>query len=137
MGVVLTKAHRALIDEYGELERRLAEFKPVADRAAAVKKALSSLGDSHPADQPLALEGAHYTVHLSPKAIERKVFDIDKLWATIGKSKFLQFCRFPLAAIDQHVASSLHPAFLLAEHSGNRTVKAVAKASAVKKSKAA
>jgi hypothetical protein len=130
---LLNKQRSAIIDEYGELDRRIAEFKPICDRAAALKKEIVSWFERESADQSFVAEGLRYTVQISPKAVERRIVDMAKLFLRIGKAKFLELCRFPLAAIDQHIPAENHSEFLLSERSGNRSVKAVAKASAIRK----
>lgn len=124
--MISNKQRAAIIDEYGELERKIAAFKPVADRAAALKKEIASWYEHQPADEVFVAEGKLYNAQVSAKALERRVFDMPKLFSLLGRNRFLEFCKVSLAAIDQHVASEKHPAFLHSERSGNRTVKTVA-----------
>lgn len=121
------KQRAAVIDRYGELKRRAAEFKPTSDEAAKLGKEIASWYDDEPADEAFVAAGNSYTVQIGQKAIERRITDMPRVLTIVGKSRFMQLCGFPLAAVDQHIAATQIPDVLSSERSGDRTVKAVAK----------
>lgn len=121
------KQRVAIIDRFGELKRRVAEFKPTSDEAAKLEKEIASWYEDEPADEAFVAAGNSYTVQIGPKALERRITDMPRVLTIVGKSRFLEICRFPLAAVDQHIPATQVPDVLSSERSGNRTVKAVAK----------
>jgi hypothetical protein len=127
------KQRIVIIDRYGELRRKVAEFKPVSDEAGKLEKEIASWYSDEPAGETFVEAGKSYTVQVGKKSLERTVTDMPKLSAILGLDRFLQLCRFPLAAIDQHLPPSQIPEVLLSERSGERAVKAVAKSSPVRK----
>lgn len=127
----MTKAERAaIIDEFGELQRRVDEFRPVAERCTALARTIASWYADEPAGESFVEEGRYYSVQISPRTIKRTVVNMPKLYALLGKAKFLELATVTLAAIDKHVAAPLHAKIIRAEMTGERRVKAVAKATA-------
>jgi hypothetical protein len=121
------KRRAAAVDEFGELERQRAEFAPSAARHAALREEIASWVADEPPDQEFVFEGQRYLVHVGPKTLEREIRDMPRLFKILGLKRFLALCRFPLAAIDQHVPPAEHPAVVRQDHTGSRKVKAVAK----------
>lgn len=128
----MTKAERAaIIDEYGELQRRVDEFRPVAERCAMLARTIASWYADEPPEESFVEEGRRYSVQISPRTVKRTIVNMAKLYALVGKAKFLEMATVTLSAVDKHVAAPLHSKFIRAEMTGERRVKAVAKASAI------
>jgi hypothetical protein len=117
----------AIIDEYGELERAIAAFKPAAQRKAELEKEIASWYEDGPAEAEFTAEGRLYRVLVSPKALKRPIFDMSKLFNLLGKAKFLQVCSVPVGAIDREIPPEKHSAFLGEERTGRRGVESVAR----------
>jgi hypothetical protein len=119
-------------DEFGELERRIQEFKPVRDRHEALKKQIQTWFEQEPADQPASVEGKLYLVQASARANQRKVKSIASLFRRLGKALFLEVATVPFTAIDRVLPAEEHEKFVSEERTGSRTIKAVLRAPAGK-----
>lgn len=122
-----------IVDEFGELERKVAEFKPTRDRHEALKKQIAGWFEATPADQPDQVEGQVYVVQASPRANQRLITSIPKLFRRLGQKLFLEVASIPLKAIDAHIPASEHESFIVEKRSGSRSIKAVLKNPAVPK----
>lgn len=118
----------AIVDEYGELKRQIAEQKPVVDRAKLLENTIQSWFADAPADQTFIVSGARYEAQVGMRSKKRRIFDTLKLFAILGKAKFFEWCTVPLEVIDRIVPEGLHSSFLTEERTGSRSVKPVAKA---------
>lgn len=120
------KARIALIDEFGELDRRVAEFKPVVDRHKKLKEEIEGWYAQDGAADSFVAEGHRYQLQISAKRKEREIVAMPKLFRALGKERFLEFCKFPLTVLDRLLPNSAP--YVQEEHSGRRTIRAVAKA---------
>jgi hypothetical protein len=117
-------------DEFGELERRVAEFKPVKDRHEALKKQIQAWFEQEPADQPASVEGKLYIVQASPRTQQTRIKSIPRLFKRLGKALFMEVCNVPLTAVRNSIPETEHEQFLEVERTGSRSIKAVLKAPA-------
>jgi hypothetical protein len=127
MGKIVTLRPR-VVDEFGELSRQIAAFKPVIDRHKVLEREIASWYDSDNPAEAYEIEGSVYTAQVSARKRERRIVDMGKLFRHLGKLDFIRWCTFPLSAIDKLIASDLQSEFLTEERTGSRSVKAVAKA---------
>lgn len=116
----------AVIDEFGELSRKAALFKPTADRLEALKEEIRSWYADQPGDFTTQVSGQLYDVQVGPRRNERKVSNMAKLFRLVGRAAFLARCSFPLKSIDELFAGKPTP-FLVEDRTGNRDIKAVAR----------
>lgn len=121
-------AHAAIIDEYGELSRRVAEFKPTIDRHKKLKDEIESWYALKPAGEAFVEHGEAYSVQLSARAHERTIISMDRLYKRLGKTRFLEWATFPLSVIDKLFANPGE--ILKSERTGHRKVEAVARVAA-------
>lgn len=113
----------AIVDEFGELERQIALWKPRIDRAAELRKIIENWYANDVAEESFTIAGKLYMVVLSPRAKKRSIVGMTKLYKLLGAKIFLEWCTFPLQAID---GLHIDPTGIVnEERSGNRTVKAV------------
>jgi hypothetical protein len=120
----------AAIDEYGELARRVAAFKPTAERKLELEKEIAAWYDGEPAECEFVVEGRFYSARISARALKRTIVDMAKLFLLAGKARFLQLCTVPLGAIDREFPLDKRQAFLAEERKGRRSVDVVAKETA-------
>lgn len=59
----------AIVDEYGELRRKLALAKPDADRARELGEEIASWFDGKPGDQEFEVEGRRYIGQVSARQL--------------------------------------------------------------------
>ena len=117
-----------IIDEFGELTRQIATWQPKIDRASELRKIIERWFESDAGDESFTLDGKLYTVVLSARAKKRTIVGMQKLYKLLGVKTFIEWCTFPLAALDNlHVDPT---GIVTEERSGNRTVKAVLKEAA-------
>jgi hypothetical protein len=126
-----------VIDEYGELARRVTAFKPTAERKLELEKEIASWYGEEPADREFVAEGRFYSVQVSARGLKRTIVDMTKLFAAAGKARFLQICTVPVGAIDREFPVEKRKAFLAEERTGRRNVDVVAKETAVVSRRAA
>jgi hypothetical protein len=129
----LAKVDRAaIVDEYGELRRKLALGKRDADRAKELGEQIASWFDGQAGDQEFQVEGRRYLAQVSARPLKRSVKDMVKLFLAIGKQAFLAACDFPAAAMDRLLDAEQQTRLIHSEHVGKRRVTAVPKAAAAK-----
>lgn len=79
-----------LFDEYGELDRQVKLFKPIADRHEAVRKAINvRVADRRPAKESFVLSGALYDLQVSARRKESFWKSKAAIWKLLGGMKGL------------------------------------------------
>jgi hypothetical protein len=119
---MLSKAEQELVDEYGELSRRIDEFRPVVARQKKLKDTIAGWFAGQPEDTH-EVEGKLYRVQVGPCALERKIVSMRRLYRLLGVTKFLEWCTFPLAALDKLVTDQ--DDIVEISQTGPRSVKSV------------
>jgi hypothetical protein len=127
-----------LIDEFGELDRRLTLLKPAVDRHRELKEIIASWYADTPAEKATTASGKLYTVHVAAAGNERTVFDNKKAFAALKKATgsldaAVAAITIPAKAIDKFIPKELHPQFVSEARTGSRKVTAVLTASATDK----
>lgn len=118
---------RAMIDEYGELDRRMQLRAADVARYEVLKRAIKSWFGDVPADADGTVEGEVYLLHLSARERERTVADLRAVVDLIGFERFLQIATVPITALENILGKS-HVAGLVTEaRSGSRRIKAIPK----------
>lgn len=122
-----------MIDEFGELKRREAEFGPVAARLRLLRETIASwLPEDHPGDQPATFQGSLYTVNLSIAQQQRKVTSFPRLFKVLGRTRFfglLGKLQGWVSVLEGELGKEKAEFWLVQERTGSRTITAVAKAS--------
>jgi hypothetical protein len=126
------KTKAKMVDEYGELDRRMQLWAPEVARYDTLKRAIKSWFDHVPADADGIVEGAVYRLHLSPRERERRVRSMRDLIAVIGLEKFLELASVPIGAIEDNLGKTRAAALITEARTGSRRIKAVPKQSAGK-----
>ncbi len=119
----------AIVDEYGELDRKIQEFKPTTKRYEELKKTIQGWYADLPAEQSSVAEGKLYTVQVGARENRRKITNMLKVYRLIGMQKFLELCSISLEAIEKVIAPSRLEGIISSERTGPRTLRPVAKAS--------
>lgn len=123
----LSSLQRAQIDEFGELQRRVAEFQPTAKRSKELAEQIESWCTDEPAGLSLVLEGERYTAQISAQKLESEVVDLPKLLKKIGPNRFLLLVKGLVTKARSVLTPEEAKIFVAEERTGSRTVKAVAK----------
>lgn len=126
MGLANNRA--AIIDEYGELSRQLAELDPIKSRHELLRKVIQGWFDAVPADEPAVMQGRRFTLQVSPKENSTKLKSIRAVFREMGENKFLDHCSITLKAVKDVLGEERFKNFATTDRTGYRTLKAVAKA---------
>src|SRR5262245_43860622 len=118
---------RRMVDEYGELDRRMQLGAPDVARYDSLKRAIKSWFDRVPADADGMLEGEVYRLHLSARERERRVRDLRGLIAVIGLDKFLGLVSVPVGPLEDLLGKTRVAALVTDARTGSRRIKAVPK----------
>lgn len=118
---------KALVDEYGELDRRMQLRATDTARYESLKRAIKSWFAGVPADADGTVEGNVYLLHLSACERERKIRSLRELVDSIGLDKLLDLAVVPIGQLE-NLMGKAHVASLTVEtRSGSRRIKAIPK----------
>ena len=122
---------RALIDEYGELDRRMQLRATDTARYESLKKAIKQWFDQVPADADGTVEGEVYLLHLSARERERRVRDNRELVEIIGLDRLLELATVPIGALENLLGKAHVASLTIEARTGSRRIKAIPKRPAV------
>lgn len=125
---------RKLVDEFGELDRRLQLMKRDVERYEVLKRAIKSWFDQTPADADGTVEGEVYHLHISGRERERRVRDMHELVKAVGLEKVLELANVALGAIEDLIGKTRLEALTVEARTGSRRIKAVPKYAVSKQS---
>jgi hypothetical protein len=121
----------ALVDECGELKRRIDLVKPDQARLKVVQEELDNLVfDLLPAHEPVTLEGHIYKLLVSPRENQTTINDIAEVRRSMSAADFLKIATVTLKALKTAVSESRFLSLVTTARTGNRTIKAVLKTAA-------
>lgn len=118
---------RRMIDEYGELDRRMQLCASDVARYETLKKAIKSWFDAAPPDADGTVEGEVYLLHLSARERERRVRDMRELLEVIGIDALLELATVALGALEDRIGKTRVEALAIEARTGSRRIKAVPK----------
>ena len=132
VAVPVDRVQRQMVDEYGELDRRLQMQAPDVARYDTLKRAIKSWFDAMPADADGVIEGRVYRLHLSARERERRVRSMRDLVGVIGLEKFLELASVPIGALEDLLGKTRAAGLVIEARTGSRRIKAVPKRAAGK-----
>ena len=132
VAVSVDRQQRAMVDEYGELDRRMQMQAPDTARYDVLKRAIKSWFDRMPADADGIVEGRVYRLHLSARERERRVRSMRDLVAVIGLEKFLELASVPIGVLEDLLGKTRAAGLVIEARTGSRRIKAVPKRAAGK-----
>jgi hypothetical protein len=130
VAVTIDRAQRQMVDEYGELDRRMQLLSPDAARYDVLKRAIKSWFDRAPADADGIVEGKVYRLHLSARERERRVRSMRDLVGVIGLDKFLELASVPIGVLEDLLGKTRAAGLVTEARTGSRRIKAVPKRAA-------
>lgn len=125
--VGIDRHQRAMVDEFGELDRRMQCNAPDVARYDVLKKAIKSWFNAMPPDADATIEGDVYRLHVSARERERRVKSMRGLIAVIGLDKLLEIATVPIGAIEDLIGKTKAAGLIAEARSGSRRLKAVPK----------
>jgi hypothetical protein len=132
LAVTVDRVQREMVDEYGELDRRMQMLARDAARYDVLKRAIKSWFDPLPPDVDGTVEGQVYRLHLSARERERRVRSMRGLVTAIGIDKFLEIASVPIGALENMMGKTRAAALIVEARTGSRRIKAVPKRAAGK-----
>src|SRR5262245_47454994 len=114
----------AIIDEYGDLSRRIEDFAPTAARHKALKDEIRGWYDKHPPDDTAVAVGESSTIYVGSREWRLEITDIEALFNLVGVKRFLKFCTFPITQIGKVITVKHSESVTTKSQSGLRTIKA-------------
>lgn len=124
------RERRALADEYGELWEKVQAHKPTAKRYKAVADQILGWYQDSPDAEPFTESGNRFDIGVSPRAMERTISNMRKLFELLKPRKFFSLCKMALGDVDENVPIDKHPLFLVHAQTGRRELTPVKKAPA-------
>ena len=118
---------RKLIDEYGELDRRMQLRAFDTARYEQLKRAIKSWFDQAPPDADGTVEGDVYLLHLSARERERRVRDMRQIIELIGMDKMLELASVSIGALEDILGKARVAGLVTDTRSGSRRIKAIPK----------
>jgi hypothetical protein len=121
-----------IIDEFGELDRRISTFAPTVKRHKALQETIRSWYADHPADQPAIAEGTLYEIHVGCCGLKR-FFSIKaklKIFSKLGKAKAIELFSITQEAVEGELGKGEKEALLTESYSGTRDLTPILKAPA-------
>lgn len=127
ISVATDEAQRALVDEYGELDRRMQLRATDTARYEALKRGIKSWFGNVPADADGTVEGEVYLLHLSACERERKIRSVRELVDIIGLDKVLDLAVVPIGALENLLGKAHVMSLTVETRTGSRRIKAIPK----------
>jgi hypothetical protein len=111
----------AKIDEFGDLDRRIADFKPVLARHSDLRSEILGWYPALGPDESTTANGSRWDVQISPCDKRRLITfagkkRLHKIW---GIAEFLRRCSLALKALDD-IPASEHADYTVQERTGPR-----------------
>lgn len=117
----------AAVDELGALSVRMQELRQIQDRYDQLRRRILAWYDDHPPGQSFSIEGAHFAAEVSPRMVERRIRSMTALFKELGQRRFLKYCQFPLAALDEIMAPAEQERLVVTSQTGPRRIKVFAR----------
>jgi hypothetical protein len=137
--VIPQPSKESILDGYGELDRLVQAFEPTRKRREARRaEILAWYPDSalHPA-QDLTLSGIKYDVTITPRDNESQVADMNRLYKTLKRERFLSVVKTTVKALTACMGEAAAQLHLVKVRTGPRHLIAVPKAAPATVAKAA
>jgi len=120
-------AQRAMIDEYGELARRVQLHAADAARFELLKNQIKSWFDHAPPDADGDVDGNLYRLHVTARERERRIRSMRELFEEIGMDRFLELCTVSIGALEDAIGKTRAARFTDEARTGSRRIKPIAK----------
>ena len=113
-----------VVDEYGELARRIRLYAPDLERAEELRKQIGAFYLHQDPAEEFVVEGKVYMLRIGKRAINRviTVAGMKKIFNTLGKTEFLAACTFPKNKLEELKLEGI----VSEERTGPRKIEAIA-----------
>lgn len=116
----------ALIDEYGELDRQIQQFKPVLDRHEKIKQIIKSWYVDRAPEATDVIHGRVYEIQIGAREKERTWESMAKVVKAIGGPKVLMgICAVAIKSVEDLIGKTKTEDLLIERQTGSRRIKAI------------
>jgi hypothetical protein len=112
----------ALVDEFGELDRKVQAFKPTADRHKWLKEKILGFTMDTAASEPATFLGSKYSAIVGAQQMQRSIESMAKVYKLVGKDRFLDLCSMTLKALEHEVGEIAAAQYIQELQTGPRKV---------------
>ncbi len=116
--------HKKLLDEFGQLDAKLAAMEKHRTRREQLRKQILEWVEELPARKAIDLEGDTFCIAVSAKRPERTIVSMPGVFAALGGKKFVELASVSVKALEQALPASAFARLLKEEPIGRRTVTA-------------
>ena len=96
VAIAIASTRASVVDEYGELQRRLRLHQPDADRAAELREIIRGWYEDAGPDSTFTEVGRNYRLDIGRRSNQRKITSMRRLARAIGQSAWWAHCEYPL-----------------------------------------
>jgi len=116
---------KSMLDEFGELSRKMQLYAPVTARFELLKKTIKNWFNNAPDDADGVVEGTIYRIHVSARERERRVRDMRELLDRIGIDNLLRIATVSIGALQTVLPNVEIESLLIEKRSGSRRIKCI------------
>jgi len=124
-----------LIDELGDLQKRIAAAAPLGKRAAAIRETILGWAKGLKATASATFDGTRYVAVVGACQNKRTIKDAGKLFDRLGKKLYLELSSVPLSAVEEHVPLPERPKYIEESLTGPRRLEVMPRGRAPDKNK--
>lgn len=120
----------SIVDEYGDLKRRVKEFQPTKARFELLGRTITSWYENEPAEKEFIVEGQKYSIKISEREWQRRV-DAARLYKAVGIKRLLELVSVTLKALKDAGLEKLEILCVDKKQSGPRDLTVTPKAAVI------
>lgn len=120
----LSAAQKDQVDQFGELDHKVSQFRPTLKRRDELRKAIENWLADSPADLAAVLDGRLYQVHAAAKGVET-VIDIPGVYKRLGAQRFLTVAQVSMQDLRRLLDGETIEKLVKQERTGCRKLTAV------------
>ncbi len=111
-----------MIDELGDVERKLEPYDKLAKRRKELRSEVSKWAEQLKPEASKTIDGRRFAVNIGPQRMERRIRSMAKAFVVLGQKLFLSLCSLPLKALDDTLAPDQVARLTVEERTGHREI---------------
>jgi hypothetical protein len=128
--------YRQVIEELGEVERKLEPYDKLAKRRKELRGQVSKWAEQLSPEASKTLDGVRYAVAIGPQRLERRIKSMARTAKLLGMKLFYSLCSLPLKALEDHLSENQLRALVAEERTGHREIVTMPRLAAERKAAA-
>lgn len=118
----------ALVDEFGELSRQVAEFAPTQRRLEQLRVIIAGWYADADAAKEWRVDGQVWALHVGMRERRRRITDMQRLYKVLGRDTFLRLASIAMDKLELQLSEEHLAGLVVAERTGPRRIAAVLRA---------